>query len=222
MPPGPRPRVPDAEVLRRTAEVIGELGPSRFTLADVARATGLAPPTLVKRYGSKRGLMLALVGGAAASVEAAVAAARQRHARPLDALVDLATGMARGIDSPTVLANHLAFLQLDLSDPEFHAHALAHARRVVAAHAALLAEAWAAGDLAASPEGEAPDVERLARAVQATAGGALIAWAIERDGTAAAAVARDLETLLAPYRAPERHPAHRRAPALSAPAAPRR
>ncbi len=200
--PGPAPRVSDDEILRHTAHVIGELGPARFTLADVARAAGLAAPTLVKRFGTKRGLLLALVRGAPAAADAEFAAARARHARPLDALADVATGMARAIASPGVLANHLAFLQLDLGDPEFHAHALAQAERFAAGYRALLDEAAARGDLAPGPAGAPPDTARLARAVQAVAGGALIAWAILRDGAAAAAVARDLETLLAPYRAP--------------------
>jgi AcrR family transcriptional regulator len=194
-------RVSDEAILAAAARVIGELGPSRFTLADVGAAAGLAAPTLVKRFGTKRGLMLALVRGAAAAADAAFAAARARHAAPLDALADVATAMARAVASPAVLANHLAFLQLDLSDPEFHAHALAQAERFEAGYRTLLDEAVARGDLA-SPAGTPFDTARLARAVQATAGGALIAWAVRRDGAAAAAVARDVETLLAPYRAP--------------------
>ncbi len=198
--PGPPPRVSDAEVLRRTAEVIGEVGPARFTLADVARATGLAPATLVKRFGSKRGLMLALARGAPDEADATFRAARARHPRALDALVDVATGFARAVPSPAVLANHLAFLQLDLSDPEFHALALAQAERADAGYRALLAEAWGRGELAPAPGGGPPDLGRIARAVQATAGGALLAWAVLRDGRAADAVARELDTLLAPYR----------------------
>ncbi len=203
--PGPAPRVSDAEVLRHTARVIGDVGPARFTLADVARATGLAPATLVKRFGSKRGLMLALARGATEATDATFRAARGRHARALDALADVATGFARAVPSPEVLANHLAFLQLDLSDPEFHALALAQAERADAGYRSLLDEALARGELATPDGAAAVDTARLARAVQATAGGALLAWAVLRDGAAADAVARDLETLLAPYRAPS-HP----------------
>ena len=40
----------------------------------------------------------------------------------------------------------------------------------------------------------------MARAINALAGGSLIAWAILREGSAEKWVRRDLETLLAPYR----------------------
>jgi len=40
----------------------------------------------------------------------------------------------------------------------------------------------------------------MARAINAIAGGSLIAWAIFREGTAERWVRRDVETLLAPYR----------------------
>ncbi len=214
--PGPAPRVSDAEVLRHTARVIGEVGPARFTLADVARAAGLAPATLVKRFGSKRGLMLALARGAPGATDAAFGAARARHARALDAVVDVATAFARAVPSPEVLANHLAFLQLDLRDPEFHALALGQAERAVAGYRALLDEAAARGELARPDGAGAVDTGRLARAVQATAGGALLAWAVLRDGAAADAVARDLDTLLAPYRGPAA--ARRRRAAVRRPA----
>jgi hypothetical protein len=41
----------------------------------------------------------------------------------------------------------------------------------------------------------------MARAINALAGGSVITWAIFREGSAEKWVRRDLETLLAPYRA---------------------
>ena len=66
--------------------------------------------------------------------------------------------------------------------------------RHVAGYRALLKEAIAAGEL------KPHDTLRMARAINAMAGGSLIAWAIFREGTAERWVKRDLETLLAPYR----------------------
>jgi AcrR family transcriptional regulator len=191
----PRSRtVPDEDILEATARVIGRVGPSRFTLADVAAEVGLAPATLVQRFGSKRRLLLALSESSAGAVEACFAGLRAAHTSPLDALLAAATDMTRYVESPEVLANHLAFLQLDLSDPEFHRLALESARRLRVGYQALLDEAVAAGELAAC------DTGRLARAVEAVAGGSLIAWAIHREGNAAAFVRADLATLLEPYR----------------------
>ena len=50
--------LPDEQVIAAAARVIGRLGPARLTLADVAREAGLAPATLLQRFGSKRGLLL--------------------------------------------------------------------------------------------------------------------------------------------------------------------
>ena len=191
----PRPRtVSDAQILEAAGRVIGRLGPSRFTLADVAADVGLAAATLVQRFGSKRGLMLALAASAVDSVDACFAAIRAAHRSPLAALRAAATHMASMVESPESLANHLAFLQLDLSDPEFHAHALANHRRTEAGYRALLDDAVAAGEL--TPV----DTARLARAVSAVGGGSLIAWAIVREGAVAAFVRADVDTLLAAYR----------------------
>jgi AcrR family transcriptional regulator len=191
-------RVEDQEILAATARVIGRLGPTRLTLADVGREVGLAAPTLVKRFGTKRQLLLALASQGAESADEWFAAVRARHRDPLEAVLDVATLMAREVESPAVLANHLAFLQIDLSDPEFHALALAQAVRAQAGYESLLADAVRQGRL------EEVDVVRLASAVNSTASGALIAWAIRPEGSAAEAVTRDVAMLLDAYRAAPR------------------
>jgi AcrR family transcriptional regulator len=203
----PRPRtVDDAAILQAAASAISRLGPSNFTLSDVAQAVRLSPATLVQRFGSKRGLMLALAEQGVAGVDACFAAARSANAAPLDALMAAATEMTRYVDTPEEMANHLAFLQIDLSDPDFYRLMLESSRRTLAGYQALLNEAIAAGDLARC------DTRRLARAVGSMAGGSLIAWAVMRDGTAESFVGKDLATLLTPYRAAAR-PSPRRRPA---------
>jgi AcrR family transcriptional regulator len=191
----PRPRAAsDAQILEATARAVTRLGPARLTLADVAREAGLSPATLVQRFGSKRGLLLALAATAAGSVDDCFAAVRAAHPSPLAALLAAATHMTRFTTTPEEMANHLAFLQIDLSDPDFHRLALDSSRDILAGYRALLDEAVAAGELAPC------DTARLARAVGALAGGSLIAWAIHREGTAEAWVREDLATLLGPYR----------------------
>ena len=79
MKPMGRPRTKsDAAVLEAAAVVFGRTGPS-FTLADVAKEAGLAPATLVQRFGSKRGLLLALSKTAAEGADACFAQIRARH-----------------------------------------------------------------------------------------------------------------------------------------------
>lgn len=191
----PRPRTAsDADILEGVARAISRVGPGRLTLTDVGREVGLSPATLLQRFGSKRGLLLALAQHATSSIEACFAAARRSAHSPIAALMVAATDMARHVESPEALANHLAFLQVDLSDPDFHALALAGSERTLEGYETLLRDAIAAEEIAPC------DVPRLARVIQATTGGSLINWAIHRDGPVLAWVSADLEAVLAPYR----------------------
>jgi AcrR family transcriptional regulator len=191
----PRPRtVPDEDILGAAQRAMSRLGPARLTLAEVAREAGLSPATLVQRFGSKRGLMLALWAAAVEGVDDCFAMLRPAHDSPLDAVLDAATMMSRHTQSPEEMANHLAFLQIDVSDPEFHQHMLVLSERTEAGYRALLDEAVARREIMPC------DTARLARAISAMAGGSLIGWAVFRDGTAEAWVRGDLETLLAAYR----------------------
>ncbi|HSU17001.1 TetR/AcrR family transcriptional regulator [Longimicrobium sp.] len=184
----------DAAILEAAIRAISRAGPARLTLAHVADEAGLAPATLVQRFGSKRGLLLAVSRYGAEQNRAGFDRARAASASPLAALVDALIEGSRWFDSPEALANHLAFLQMDLTDPVFRALAVQASDEIRAGIRALLDDAVAAGQLAVHGTG------RLASAVKATHDGSLLTWAIHRDGPLAAWLRRDLETLLAPYR----------------------
>jgi AcrR family transcriptional regulator len=191
----PRPReTTDAALLEATSRAMSRYGPAKLTLARVAAEVGVAPATLIQRFGTKRGLLLALAREGAGATGEQYAAIRAAHPSPLAALFAVADCMAGMAPTPEVLANHLAFLHIDLTDPDFHQLALAQARASRAEVRAILDAAVKAGELAPC------DTERLSRAVQVTLGGGLLAWAIEREGTAAEWLRADLETLLGPYR----------------------
>jgi AcrR family transcriptional regulator len=202
----PRPRtIDDASILEAAGRIIARRGPGKFTLADVAGEVGLSAATLVQRFGSKRGLMLALARSARDSVDACFDLVRAANPSPLAALLAAGTEMTRYVTSPQEMSNHLAFLQTDLSDPAFYEVMLENSRRIVAGYRQLLDDAVAAGELVRC------DTARLARAVDALAGGSLIGWAVYREGTAEVWVRHDLHTLLAPYRpASKRRTAGRR------------
>lgn len=182
------------DILAGTGRVITRLGPTRFTLADVSAEVGLAPATLLQRFGSKHGLLLAFARQSATDVARQFAIVRSTKA-PLDTLLEVLIGMTRDVATPEALSNHLAFLQMDLNDPEFHRYALDHARTMRTEVQAILAAAIEAGELA--PGDTAP----LAHAIQVTFNGSLITWAIEGEGAIADHLRKDLEFVLAPFRA---------------------
>jgi AcrR family transcriptional regulator len=192
----PRPRtIDDSAVLEATAALIGRVGPAAVTLQGVASEVGLSAATLVQRFGSKRDLLLAVARAAGPSASEPFAAARPSRSSPLDALVEALVATVASIDTPATLANHLAFLQMDLQDPDFHALALADARERRAAIADLLDEAVAAGELH-----RATDTDALAGLVQTAFNGAMVTWAIYADGSLDAFMREHLRALLGPYR----------------------
>ena len=80
----PRPRtVADDKIIEAAAKVIGRVGPGNLTLADVGKEAGLSAATLVQRFGSKRGLLLAMATSAAESMEACFEMVRAAHPSPL-------------------------------------------------------------------------------------------------------------------------------------------
>ena len=192
----PRPRtIADEQIIQAAAKVIGRVGPANLTLADVGKEAGLSAATLVQRFGSKRGLLLAMATSAAESMDACFDMVRAAHPSPLAALVAAATDITRYFETPEEVANHLSFLQMDLSDPDFHRLMVISSKKTLEGYRRLLRDAVDAGELVEC------DTQRLARAINAICGGSLIQWAVFKQGTAVAWVREDVDTVLAPYRA---------------------
>jgi len=192
----PRPRESsDEHLLAATHRVVSRLGPN-LTLADVAREAGVSAATLVQRFGSKRALLLAFVSSATGATSAQFAQIAATHPDPLDALREVVRCYAMMAPTPEAVSNALAFLQVDLSDPEFHAHAHVQAKDTVRELRRLLDAAVGAKRL------HPTDTRRLARALHAIIGGSMVAWGVLREGSAEKWMLADVETLLAPYEMP--------------------
>jgi AcrR family transcriptional regulator len=203
--------VSDDEIFAATARAVAKVGPARLTLADVARQVSLSPAALVKRFGSKRDLLLAFVRSAPDSAEECFVRMRAVHSSPVEALIAAAASVADHVRSAEELANSLSFLQMDLSDPDFRRAAFANSQQIIAGYKSLILDAIEAGEIAPC------DARQVARTLQAIAGGSMINWAIHREGRAQAFVRRDVETFIDLLRrAPARvHGTRRRAAARS-------
>lgn len=190
----PRPRTTsNAEILAAVNRVVSRVGPAQLTLADVAAEVGLAAPTLLQRFGSKRGLLLEVARHGAERLPEHFDRARQAQASPLEALLHALAATADTLTTPEEVSNRLAFLQMDLGDPEFHALALENAVAMREEIAALLHEAISAGELSGC------DAENLARTVQTAYNGALATWAIFREGPLDVWIRGEVDEVLAPY-----------------------
>lgn len=100
----PRSRtIPDDRIFAAIQTLLAQGGDRAVSFATVATATGLAPPTLVQRYGSRDGMVhaarLAAWAACRASTDAAIQATADKgpqallRALPTVALADLATDM---------------------------------------------------------------------------------------------------------------------------------
>lgn len=190
----PRPReTSDEEILAATGRVMQRLSPTQLTLADVAKEAGVVPATLIQRFGTKRGLLLALCRTAPGGVPEQFAAAQAKYRSPVKTLVELYAECTSFAPTPEAVANGLAYLQVDLTDPDFHAITLAQFRALRDETQKLLDAAMAARELRRC------DTAALARLIQHLNGGAMLAWAVYREGSVAGWVRRELAALLSPY-----------------------
>ncbi len=162
-----RKTIDDDAVLDAALEVMFKHGPADFTLADVSAKIGIAPATLLQRFGDKRRLVVA-----------AVARDNQAFFRMLDRLPDT-QGAAAVIAvfrliTPDVVdadrfADQLLWLHQDMRDPDLNALAkarFAHLRGAVAAR---------------MPRLHLP-ADKAALLVEAQWNGALIQWGVSREG----------------------------------------
>lgn len=158
-----RPRTKsDDELLDAVVRVIDRDGVGGVTFAAVGRAAGIAASSLHARFGSKRALLLAT----AARLEPP----RARDDLAPDAAIEelLVRSVASIADRDTWL-NQFSWLQLDLHDEEFGLQA----RRYVLALRDELARLLRAA-------GRDP---ALAPAVHAAQQGAMVLWALDREGS---------------------------------------
>ena len=194
----PRPRKASDEAIFAAAHrAITRLGPRELTLAEIAAEAGVTAGALVQRFGSKRGLLLALAEGAAAGTHEFLDEFARPYASPLAAVRAYAECMAHLAESPAALARNLAYLQIDLADADFRAHLRTQGRATRAWFEERLARAVEAGELAPDT-----DVRALARTVETVLGGSLLTWAYYQDETAQPAarwLVDDVDAVLAPY-----------------------
>jgi AcrR family transcriptional regulator len=105
-------------VLAAALRVMTAKGPSDFTLADIAAAAGIAPATLVQRFGDKRGLIVA------AFAQDNEAFARALAGLPLGSGAEAVIGVFRlltpGTDDVGAFADQLLWLRQDMRDPDLN------------------------------------------------------------------------------------------------------
>jgi AcrR family transcriptional regulator len=186
--------VSDEEVMAAAARAMAVLAPAQLRLSDIAEEAGVTAGALVQRFGSKRELLLTMVRSWSGSMPEMFAALREAHESPLVALRAYVDWIARMGEGPGGVAHHLGWLQLDLADPDFHAYARQGAVAARRQLEALIRDAIGRKELKRTT-----DAAALARSVEVTVGGSLLAWAFHQEGPARQFLRDDLAALLAPH-----------------------
>jgi AcrR family transcriptional regulator len=191
----PRPRkVTDEDVYAATHRAMQRLAPNELTLAEIGAEAGVTAGALAQRFGSKRELLLGLTRAYAASSGEFIQQLRAAHKSPLAAIRAYAECMAGLAQSPAGFARSLAYLQIDLADPDFREQLAIQAKATRAGLTDLLNDALAARELK-----RGTDVGRLARTVEAMVSGSLMTWAFYSEGPADRWIRDDVNAVLAPY-----------------------
>ncbi len=189
-----RPRkVTDDDVFMAVQRTMSRLGPGELTLAHIATEAGVTAGLLVQRFGSKRELLLAF-SERFSSGTAEMFEQLRRGRAPLAAIRAYSDGMAHLASSPAALARNFAYLQIDLTDPEFRRHLSKQARESRQELQKLIRAAIDHGQLVPSTS-----PKQLARTIEAIVSGSMLSWAFYHKGTAAKWMRQDLDMVLKPY-----------------------
>ena len=182
----------DDKLLTAAAVALRNIGPE-LTLADIAAESGIAPATLLQRFGSKRTLMLRL-RQRQNGISDPFQEARAVHASPCEALMAALSQHAAGLPQDALqIANEVSTLCWEMRDPSFAAAAARRCRAFDEEIRGLLDEAVAWGEL------REVSVAPLARLLQSVFWGALLTSAIGGNGAAADEVRCAIELVLRPY-----------------------
>lgn len=191
----PRPqKVTDDDIFMATHRAMLRLGPGELTLAEIAREAGVTAGLLVQRFGSKRELLLTLSEKFSGGTSEMFAELRRGHRSPLAALRAYSDCMAQMASSPAVFARNFAYLQIDLTDPDFRKHIAKHAAASRLELQKLIKEAIDAKELVSGT-----NVKQLARTIEAVVGGSMLSWAFYQEGAATKWMRHDLDAVLKPY-----------------------
>jgi AcrR family transcriptional regulator len=190
-----RRKAEDVDVFAALVRVMLRRGPAELTLRAIAAEAGVTAGALVQRFGSKRALLHAHARHAAGTGDIGFGAPIDaRVASPLQVVRAAMEVHARLAESPRAALRNLAYLLNDLTDPVLRRHLLRLKRATRARYEQLVADAVSVRELRADT-----DPRALARMIEVTLDGSLLAWTLYREGSAADRLRDDLEAALRPY-----------------------
>ena len=179
-------RHPDSTLIDAAAAAIAERGATAWSLEDVASRTGMSAAALIKRFGSKRGLLLAVVRSWVASIPEPYGHAGRDPLAELEALVG---ELFAGLDNVVDPVGHLSLLLAEVTDPEIRPLVHEGWQRQERLIASLVTQARALGALGAAPEEAGSMIFALVQ-------GNALRWSVQPEGSLPERQRRMLRTLI--------------------------
>ena len=174
----PKKSIEDAEVLEKALLVISELGPENFTLADIGKAVGLSPATLMQRFGTKHALLIQAAKHVPNKMKAEKGQLKNSSLAWDEELIELLSETPEGLRTRQEIANSLGLLKLDMIDPQLHPIARQLFEELRAQIQELLEQGKAKGQLPPNA-----DANELAWQLDALRHGLVIQWTLSGEGT---------------------------------------
>ncbi|MFI5344024.1 MAG: TetR/AcrR family transcriptional regulator [Chlamydiales bacterium] len=169
--------IDDATVLEKALLVISDRGPDSFTLNDIGKAVGLAPATLLQRFGSKQSLLILAAKHAGSQLNQSLKKHKKKQLAWDKELIAILGELPDGFGTRQDIANSLGLLKLDMIDPQLHPIAREHFCKFREKVKTILQQARSKGHLPATE-----DIEILSWQLDALRHGLVIQWTLNGDG----------------------------------------
>ena len=186
-------KLTDDQVLQDAIRFVGKHGVESLTFSTLSKQVGLAPATLVQRFGTKQNLLAMAAERCFSEINNTLDTARQQYASPLKALEEGIVHMSVTIGSPQTYANGLALFAICLSDAEAYVLLQASARQLHNDLRSMLDACVEASEL------KPLDTDKAAYALHALYEGTITTWSMHKEGTAADWVRKHFKIFIQPY-----------------------
>lgn len=113
----------DEIILRQILDVIKNIGATKFRLEDLSQKTGLAPATLLQRFGSKKNILYRALALANQQLKHGLANRDIKYRSYVNEIIDIYLELAAPFITPKSVAHGLDILKLDIIEKKLRAHA---------------------------------------------------------------------------------------------------
>ncbi|GAE29328.1 TetR/AcrR family transcriptional regulator [Alkalihalobacillus hemicellulosilyticus] len=168
-------------------------GISKLTINDISNEANISPAGLLKRFGSKKGILLAYSDFVVQLTKKSFDEALKKEESSINALKKIYKNAMKLADDPVSLANHASFYLESTSDPDLLQISKKRLDILDKGTQTLLKQAIAQGEI------KKCDVNVISTVLQSSVGGAMLLWIRNPERTIEALIDDCFSVILRPY-----------------------